>query len=141
MTTDNLKAKKDIKFDLVHPDQYVKIWGFMLTEFRLQKTELLVYAIIFSIYWHHADAFSGSRGYLQSWCNAGRTAIDKALESLEAKKLITKEYTQFGQVRKAVYLINTDTLPTHEMFETQNKCRDINKVLRENEKKRKFGLL
>ena len=139
-STQKVNAKRDINKELVHPDQYVKIWGFMLNDLNLEKTELLVYAIIFSMYKHKADAFSGSRGYLQAWCNAGKSAVDNALMSLERKKLITKEYVQFGQAKKAVYFINTDALPTHEMFENENKYRDINQRLERNEKLRQYGI-
>lgn len=111
-------------------EQFLKIWGFMLTDFKLEKTELLVYAVIFAMHRNYCDCFMGSRDFLQRWSNASKSAVDKALKSLEEKGLIRREYRQIGQIKKAVYFINTETLPTLEMFELENRNRDINRRMR-----------
>ena len=110
-----------VKGSLLERDQYIRIWGFMLADLKLAKTELMVYAVIFSMYKYNFDDFSGSRTYLQAWCNSGKTAIDNALASLVKKQLITKGYRQFGNVRVATYGINPDMLPECEMFENENR--------------------
>ena len=113
----------------IYPDQFVSIWGFMLSDLKLAKTELMVYAVIFALYMHRGESFSGTREYLQAWCNSGKSAIDSALASLEKKKLIIKEYRKFGKATKAIYYVNTDALPTHEMFELENRNRDNNRKI------------
>ena len=104
---------------LIDREQFVKIWGFMLTDLKLAKTELIVYAVIFSVYKYYSDYFSGSRQYLQSWCNASKSAVDAALVSLEKKGLIIKEYKSFYSVRKAMYRINVDALKDIKVFEIE----------------------
>ena len=111
-------------------EQFLTIWGFMLTDFKLEKTELLVYAVIFAMHRNYCDCFMGSRDFLQRWSNASKSAVDKALKSLEEKGLIRREYRQIGQIKKAVYFINTEALPTLEMFELENRNRDINRRMR-----------
>ena len=105
-------------------ERFVKVWDFMIVEFGLEKAELIVYAVIFAMYRNNGDAFSGSREYLASWSNSSVRTVAEALSSLERKRLIKKSYKQYGQIKKAVYYINTDMLPTCEMFSVENRNRD-----------------
>ena len=89
-------------------ENFVKIWGFMLIDLKLEKTELIIYAVIFSMHRNYCDCFSGSRRYLEKWSNASRATVENALKSLENKNLIRKEYRQYGRSRQAVYFINTE---------------------------------
>ena len=123
LTVQAKKSKRGIKKSLIDREQHVKIWGFMLTDLNLQKTELLVYAVIFSMYKYNMDNFNGSREYLQTWCNCGKSAEDNALNSLVAKQLLIRDYTQFKNVRVATYAINPDMLPDCEMFANENRYR------------------
>ena len=125
------KPKKGAMPSLIDREQFIMIWGFMLVDFKLEKTELLVYAVIFSIYNHSSYSYVGSREYLQSWAGAGKTAVDEALASLEKKQLIIKEYKRYGRSTKAVYSINTEMLPTTEMFALENRYRDNCRKIRE----------
>ena len=125
LTVNRRKDKKGTCERFIDREQFFKIWGFMILDLKLEKTELLVYAIIFSFYKYQDASFSGSREYLQSWSGAGRTAVDSALSSLEKKGLIYKQYERFGRATKAIYEINTDKLPTSEMFTGENTIRDI----------------
>lgn len=108
---------------LINSDQYVKIWGFMLKDLKLEKTELMVYAVIFSMYKYNFDSFNGSREYLQRWTNAGKSAIDNALNSLVRKKLLIKTTVYFGRSARSVFSINTDMLPECDMFESENRFK------------------
>lgn len=111
-------------------ENFLKIWGFMLVDLKLEKTELIVYAIIFSMHKNYCDCFSGSRRYLEKWSGASRATVENALKSLENKNLIKKEYRQYGRSRQAVYFINTEALPTCEMFALENRNRDNNERIR-----------
>ena len=135
------KSKDFIKENpLIEREQFVIVWGFMILDFGLEKTELLVYAIIFAIYKSTSCGFTGSRRYLQNWCNAGKTTIDNALLSLEKKGLIIKEYKSYGEFTKAVYHINEEALPTCEMFAFENRYRDNMEEFRKSERRRALGL-
>ena len=140
LTLNTNTGKKGADLDLVRSDQFVNIWGFMIKDLGLEKTELLVYAMIFSYYKHRADVFDGSRRYLQAWTNAGKTSVENALASLEKKKLIIKELRPFGPCTKAVYYINTEILPTHDMFEPENRNRDNNEKIRKMQKYKEYGI-
>lgn len=111
-------------------ERFVKIWDFMLTELDLEKGEIMIYAVIFAMHRNYCECFSGTRSYLQHWSKSSKTTVDKALISLEKKKLIRKEYRQYGNIRKAVYFINTESLPTCEMFALENRNRDNNMRIR-----------
>ena len=111
-------------------ENFLKIWGFMLVDLKLEKTELIVYAVIFSMHKNYCDCFSGSRRYLEKWSGASRATVENALKSLENKNLIKKEYRQSGRSRQAVYFINTEALPTCEMFALENRNRDNNERIR-----------
>ena len=115
-------------------ENFVKIWGFMLVDLKLEKTELIVYAVIFSMHRNYCDCFSGSRRYLEKWSSASRATVENALKSLENKKFIRKEYRQYGRSRQAVYFINTEALPTCEMFALENRNRDNNERIRRAER-------
>ena len=132
LTTQAQESRRTAVEQGIYPDQFVSIWGFMLSDLKLSKTELLVYAVIFALYKHRGECFSGSREYLQAWCNSGKSAIDSALAALEKKKLIIKEFRKFGKATKAIYYVNTDALPTHEMFELENRNRDNNRKIARN---------
>ena len=111
-------------------ENFVKIWGFMLVDLKLEKAELIIYAVIFSMHRNYCDCFSGSRRYLEKWSNSSRATVENALKSLENKNLIRKEYRQYGRSRQAVYFINTEALPTCEMFALENRNRDNNERIR-----------
>ena len=121
--------------------QYIKVWGFMVNDLELKKTELMVYAVIFSFYHHRDSFFAGSREYLQGWCGSGKSAIDEALASLQKKNLIVKEYRNAGRGKRAIYYINTDSLPDSPMFELENKHRDIQQKAKKINELRSFGLI
>ena len=104
---------------IIEKEKFIQIWGFMMTDLRLEKTELLVYAVIFSMYKNHCDYYTGSREYLQGWCNAGKTTVDNALVSLVRKGLIIKECRRYGKMQHNVYIINTAVLPDIPMFDLE----------------------
>ena len=121
-------------------ERFFKIWDFMIGDFELEKTELLVYAMIFGIYRQFCDSFMGSRDYLAKWTNSSNRSVDRALKSLEEKKLIKKYYTKSGKTTRAVYYINTEALPSCKMFDLENRNKDNNKKIRELERRKTTGI-
>ena len=104
--------------------QFIKIWDFMRLDFGLKNTELMVYAVIFAMHRNYCDCFMGTRGYLERWSGGSRSGVERALASLEKRELILKEYRKHGTMKKAVFYINTDKLPTCETFSLENRNRD-----------------
>ena len=103
---------------------FIKIWDFMRLDFGLKNTELMVYAVIFAMHRNYCECFMGTRDYLEKWSGGSSAGVNRALASLEEKGLILKEYRQYGPMRKAVYFVNTDKLPTCETFSLENRNRD-----------------
>ena len=103
---------------------FIKIWDFMRFDFGLKNTELMVYAIIFAMHRNYCECFSGSREYLMKWSGGSKAVVNRALLSLEERELILKEYRQYGQIKRAIYFINADKLPTCELFALENRHRD-----------------
>ena len=96
----------------------------MLFDFKLEKTELLIYAIIFGIFYSNHRPFHGSREYLMKWTGSSKKTVANALSSLLEKKLIlSKTQKHHGGIR-VIYSANPDMLPDCEAFELQNKNRD-----------------
>ena len=121
-------------------ENFVVIWGFMRQALKLKGFELFIYAVIFGYYKNYCSPFTGSRKYLAEWSGASRATVENVLASLEKKKLINKEYVMYDNIRKAVYTINTDSLPVCEMFEYENRNRDINEKEKQAERRRALGL-
>ena len=95
---------------LIPNDSYIRVYGFMRSQLGLEKTELLVYALIYS-YFRNCESLSGSREYIAEWVGSGRTAVDRAIASLLAKGYITKEPRCFRGLHYMEYNINVDSLP------------------------------
>ena len=128
------------KFPNTRGKHFVQIWDFMVSDFKLKNTELMIYAIIFAMHRSYCECFTGSREYLQKWSGASKTVVDRSLASLEDKKLIRKEYRQYGQIKKAIYFVNTESLPTCEMFALENRHRDnMEKIRRANLKNKNIN--
>lgn len=110
--------------------QFIKIWDFMRLDFGLKNTELMVYAVIFAMHRNYCECFTGTREYLEKWSGGSRSGVERALASLEKRELILKEYRKYGMVKKAVFYINADKLPTCETFSLENRNRDNREKIR-----------
>ena len=84
------KNKKSDTLDMVEDEGVVILRGFMRKELKLEKTELLVYAIIYG-FCSDGGGYTGGIKYLCEWSGSGRTAVKAALRSLEEKGYIIKE--------------------------------------------------
>ena len=127
---EKLESYGDTELSNSRGKQFVKIWDFMLLDFELKNAELIIYAVIFAMHRNYCECFMGSREYLAKWSGTTKATVDKSLASLEKKELIRKEYRQYGQVRKAIYFVNTDKLPSCEMFALENRHRDNQEKIR-----------
>lgn len=136
---EKLEAFGDNGFEKSRGKQFMKIWDFMLFDLGLKNAELIIYAVIFAMHRNYCECFMGSREYLAGWSGTTKATVDKALASLEKRQLIRKEYRQYGQVKKAIYFVNTDMLPTCEMFALENRHRDNQRKIERN-KNTKFPL-
>ena len=130
MNIEKLESYGDTELRNSRGKQFVKIWDFMLLDFELKNAELIIYAVIFAMHRNYCECFMGSREYLAKWSGTTKATVDKVLASLEKKELIRKEYRQYGQVRKAIYFVNADKLPTCEMFALENRHRDNQEKIR-----------
>ena len=130
MNIEKLESYGDTELQNSRGKQFVKIWDFMLLDFELKNAELIIYAVIFAMHRNYCECFMGSREYLAKWSGTTKATVDKSLASLEKKELIRKEYRQYGQVRKAIYFVNTDKLPSCEMFALENRHRDNQEKIR-----------
>lgn len=92
--------KKEIK-----DDSYFVIRGYMVNELKLQKSELLVYAIVNS-FTEKGKTYSGSLSYLASWINGSRTTANNVLKSLTKKGLLNKTEKFVNNVKFCEYTVN-----------------------------------
>ena len=98
------KNKKSDTYENVKDDEFVVIRGFMRKELKLEKTELLVYAIIHGFYCSGYN-FTGGVKYLSEWSGSGRTAVKAALSRLIKKGLIVKTVKKINNIERAEYKI------------------------------------
>ena len=98
------KNKKSETPDLIEDDGFVMLHSFMRKELHLEKTELLVYAIIYG-YSKVGKSFTGGIKYLSDWSGSGRSAVKAALASLVEKGLIVKTVKKINNIERAEYKI------------------------------------
>lgn len=69
---------------------FVTIQGWMRTKLNLKGNELLAYAVIYGFSQTDGAKFTGSRKYLAEWCGCSLATIDRTLNSLVDKGLISR---------------------------------------------------
>ena len=89
---------------------YYVVHGFMLNRLGLKGTALNVYAIIYGFSQDGESEFKGSRTYLCDFTGATRPTIDKALEDLTERGLITKTTERINNVAFNKYKANLDAV-------------------------------
>lgn len=90
---------------------FVTIQGWMRTKLHLKGNELLTYAVIYGFSQTDGATFTGSRKYLAEWCGCSLATIDRTLNTLVDKGLISKtsHITKYGY-RAVEYAA---TIPPH----------------------------
>jgi len=106
----NVRSNKKKPPTLITGDSYIKIYGFMRSAMQLEKTELLVYALIYS-YFRNSAPFTGSREYIAEWVGSGKSSVDIALKSLLEKGYISKAQRYERGYTYIEYGINVAALP------------------------------
>lgn len=127
-----LNSNKKNPPELIQADSYIKIYGFMRSSLNLEKTELLVYALVYS-YFRNSTPFTASREYIAEWVGSGKTAVDKALAALIERGYITKTHRRERGYNFIEYSINVETLPQSSAHynilklyeEDKRKCRNM----------------
>ena len=101
-------------------NNFVIIQGWMCNELELKGNDLLIYALIYGFSQDGESVFSGSREYIANTFNISKPTVDKALNNLLSKGLITKyesedsvtpnSYAVDNQVVKKLYMGSKETL-------------------------------
>ena len=74
----------------INDNNFVTIQGWMRTKLNLKGNELLAYAVIYGFSQTDGAKFTGSRKYLAEWCGCSMATIDRTLNSLVDKGLISR---------------------------------------------------
>lgn len=74
----------------VNGNNFVTIQGWMRTNLNLKGNELLAYAVIYGFSQTDGAKFTGSRKYLAEWCGCSMATIDRTLNSLVDKGLVSR---------------------------------------------------
>lgn len=110
---------------------FVTIQGWMRTKLNLKGNELLAYAVIYGFSQTDGAKFTGSRKYLAEWCGCSMATIDRTLNSLVDKGLISRtsyvtkhgyravEYAALQNDTQAPADTQTHTEPTAEHNTTE----------------------
>ena len=87
---DDTENKGSKNMNKVKEENYINIYGWMVTRLGLKGNELLVYAIIYGFSQDDETRFTGSLQYLADWTNSTKQSCIKCLKSLAEKGYITK---------------------------------------------------
>lgn len=74
----------------VKDNNFIAIQGWMRTRLNLKGNELLIYALIYGFSQDGQSRFTGSRKYIADWCGCSLDTVDRSLNSLVSKGLLTK---------------------------------------------------
>lgn len=86
-------------------NNYINIQGWMCSKLKLSGNELLIYALIYGFSQDGVSEFRGSRSYICKWFNISLPTVDKALNSLVEKNLITKREEIVNNVKYNCYKV------------------------------------
>ncbi len=108
---------------MLHSDQFIQIWGFMRKDMKLEKTELLVYAVIYS-FCKNCESFGGSNELLSQWTGSSISAVRNALDNLLEMGYIRKRKVIKWGRHYIEYDINISALPRIGMHAVAHKLND-----------------
>lgn len=94
-------------------DNYVVIQGWMCNELNLKGNELLAFALIYGFSQDGESSFNGGRNYIANTFNISLPTVDKAIEALKDKGLITVDKAKNGKIsyKVSLSLRGKETLP------------------------------
>lgn len=118
---------------IVKNESYITIQGWMKNELNLGGYELMVYAIIYGFSQDQRSEFTGSRQYISDWCGCNVRTVQRTLNSLMDKKLITKTKTSSGTLKTCHYVANVPTCVKTSYIKCDKKdTKTCDKITRNN---------
>lgn len=94
--------------NIVNPENFIVIQGWMVTNLKLKNNELIIYAIIYGFSQIKNHFFNGSVKYLADWTNSTKRGIYKNLSSLVKNGLIIKKEKNVNGVKYCEYAVNQE---------------------------------
>ena len=84
---------------------FIKVYGYMMRDLKLNGYELLIYALIKSFTDSSEEkCFYGSQGYLAEWLGTSRQRVGVCLKKLLEKGLVTKKSITIGENELYAYM-------------------------------------
>ena len=100
-------------------EKYTRVYKWMADELKLDKTNLLIYALIFGLTQNGEEWFRGSREFMAEFCGVKVQTIDNNINKLIKMDLIIRgPKTKLGIVR---YKCNPKFIQKHIPIESYNK--------------------
>jgi hypothetical protein len=110
----------------VKKENFICIQGWMISEMRLKGNDLLVYAIIYGFSQDGSSYFSGGLQYLADWVNGTKRGVQKNLDNLLEKGLITRIQTETGKgIPSVQFAICLQALPWNAELKTEEKVECV----------------
>lgn len=103
---------------------FVTIQGWMRTKLNLKGNELLAYAVIYGFSQTDGAKFTGSRKYLAEWCGCSLATIDRTLNSLVDKGLISRTSCVTKHGYRAVEYAAMGPTTINESLDTEPRTAD-----------------
>lgn len=108
----------------INDNNFVTIQGWMRTKLNLKGNELLAYAVIYGFSQTDGAKFTGSRKYLAEWCGCSMATIDRTLNSLVDKGLISRTSYVTKHKYRAVAYAAMGTTHINEPSDTEPRTVD-----------------
>lgn len=105
---------------------FVTIQGWMRTKLNLKGNELLAYAVIYGFSQTDGARFTGSRKYLAEWCGCSLATVDRTLNSLVDKGLISRTAYITTHGYRAVEYSATYPTTLNERSEDERRTENTN---------------
>ena len=97
-------AESRQKTELVNPENFVTIQGWMVTDLHLKGASLLIYAIIYGFSQDNSSVFSGTASYLAEWASVSVYTVYDVLKKLCQQELIEKVEKEVNGVKVCDYI-------------------------------------
>ena len=101
-------------------ENYIVIHGWMMNVLKLEKQELMVFAVIHGFSQVEGHRFTGTLDYLCEWCSICKATAVKLLASLVEKNYVTKYEILNGNAKYCQYEYNRELVD--EMVSNYNRA-------------------
>lgn len=89
---------------------FVTIQSWMITELKLKRNEIMIFAIIYGTSQNGAGFFYGTKEYLCEWTGYKKRQVQQILANLVKKKYLKRDKMMKNNIEYTIYYVSEDIL-------------------------------